>query len=246
MKQIIISLLLIATAACAESKDILVEAELFENKGGWVTDAQFMDQMGSPYLMAHGLGKPVVDAETAVLFPEKGTYHVWVRTFNWNAPWDAAQAPGVFQLLADGKVVAEKLGDEPTEWGWQKAGVLEVKEAGERVKIALHDLTGFNGRCDAVFFSRNGKVVPPAAGAELDAFRRKILGIRPEMSPEKYDLVVVGAGTAGLSAAIAASRRRGVAAGFEDLTIAEPWCRGREQQSRDWRDGYRRCEDGRV
>ena len=132
-----------------------------------------------------------------------------MRTFNWNAPWDAAQAPGVFQLLADGKVVAEKLGDEPTEWGWQKAGVLEVKEAGERVKIALHDLTGFNGRCDAVFFSRNGKVVPPAAGAELDAFRRKILGIRPEMSPEKYDLVVVGAGTAGLSAAIAASRRRG-------------------------------------
>ena len=62
MKQIIISLLLIATAACAESKNIFVEAELFENKGGWVSDAQFMDQMGSPYLMAHGLGNPVADA----------------------------------------------------------------------------------------------------------------------------------------------------------------------------------------
>lgn len=206
MKQIIISLLLIVMASCAKSSDIFVEAELFENKGGWVVDAQFMDQMGSPYLMAHGLGKPVADAETPVEFPEKGTYHIWVRTFNWNAPWDAGQAPGVFQLLADGKVVAGKLGDGPTEWGWQKAGVLDVKKNGERVMISLHDLTGFNGRCDALFFSRNAAAMPPQAGGELAAFRKKMLGIRTEVSPETYDLVVVGAGTAGLSAAVAASR----------------------------------------
>lgn len=31
-----------------------IEAESFENKGGWVVDQQFMDLMGSPYLMAHG------------------------------------------------------------------------------------------------------------------------------------------------------------------------------------------------
>jgi hypothetical protein len=37
---------------------ILVEAENFDNHGGWVVDAQFIDQMGSPYLLAHGLGKP--------------------------------------------------------------------------------------------------------------------------------------------------------------------------------------------
>jgi hypothetical protein len=37
----------------------LVEAESFENCGGWVVDQQFMDLMGSPYLLAHGLGEPV-------------------------------------------------------------------------------------------------------------------------------------------------------------------------------------------
>lgn len=37
---------------------IWVETELFQNKGGWITDSQFIDQMGSPYLLAHGLSKP--------------------------------------------------------------------------------------------------------------------------------------------------------------------------------------------
>lgn len=206
MKRLIVSLLSIAMASCASSKDIFVEAELFETKGGWVVDAQFMDQMGSPYLMAHGVGKPVADAETHVSFPEAGPYHVWVRTFNWNAPWDAGQAPGLFQLLADERVVAERLGDRGAQWGWQKAGVLEVADAGQSVKIALRDLTGFNGRCDALFFSLNGRTVPPDAGAELAAFRKKTLGLTTRKCPEQYDLIVVGAGTAGLSAAISASR----------------------------------------
>ena len=34
------------------SADLWVEAEGFDNKGGWVVDQQFMDQMGSSYLMA--------------------------------------------------------------------------------------------------------------------------------------------------------------------------------------------------
>ncbi len=193
-------------ASCVKSGYIFVEAELFENKGGWVVDAQFMDQMGSPYLMAHGLGKSVADAETFVKFPETGNYRIWVRTFNWNASWDVAKAPGVFQLLADDRVVAERLGDEPSEWDWQRAGVLDVTDTEVPVKISLHDLTGFDGRCDALFFTRNGRTVPPKDGSELDAFRKKMLGITPERSPERYDLIVVGAGTAGLSAAISASR----------------------------------------
>ena len=37
---------------CAKNQPsvILLEAESFDKKGGWVTDQQFMDQMGSPYL----------------------------------------------------------------------------------------------------------------------------------------------------------------------------------------------------
>lgn len=35
---------------------ILIEAEDFDDYGGWILDTQFEQQMGSPYLMAHGSG----------------------------------------------------------------------------------------------------------------------------------------------------------------------------------------------
>ena len=56
-------LILLSSAPAAE---VLVEAEAFAERGGWVVDPQFMDQMGSPYLLAHGLGKPVANAKTEV------------------------------------------------------------------------------------------------------------------------------------------------------------------------------------
>ena len=43
---------------------ILVEAEAFDDYGGWVLDSQFELEMGSPYLLAHGNGRPVADATT--------------------------------------------------------------------------------------------------------------------------------------------------------------------------------------
>ena len=58
--------LLLSLASLAEAQTILIEAESFENLGSWVVDQQFMDQMGSPYLLAHGLGQLVKDATTAV------------------------------------------------------------------------------------------------------------------------------------------------------------------------------------
>ena len=44
--------------------------------GGCVVDQQFMDQMGSFYLLAHGLGDPVRDAVTVAKFPSAGEYHL--------------------------------------------------------------------------------------------------------------------------------------------------------------------------
>lgn len=78
---------------------LLIEAESFEHKGGWVVDSQFVEQMGSPYLLAHGLGNPVENTRTRVDFPAIGQYHVWVRTTNW-APGDW-EAPGRFKLIVD-------------------------------------------------------------------------------------------------------------------------------------------------
>ena len=75
---------------------ILVEAEGFTDLGGWVIDPQFMDIMGSPYLLAHGLGRPVADAHTKVTVPAAGNYRVWVRTKDWVAQWKAPGTPGRF------------------------------------------------------------------------------------------------------------------------------------------------------
>jgi len=76
-----------ALAATNVTGEVLVEAEAFKVKGGWVIDQQFMDEMGSPCLLAHGLGVPVEDASTHLKFEKTGTYHVWVRTRDWVAPW---------------------------------------------------------------------------------------------------------------------------------------------------------------
>ncbi len=51
-----------------------VDAEDFENYGGWSMDTQFVPQMGSPYLLATGIGVPVNDAVTTVHFDEGGQY----------------------------------------------------------------------------------------------------------------------------------------------------------------------------
>ena len=66
---------------------VFLEAEAFDDCGGWVIDQQSMDQMGSPYLMAHGLGMPVKDAVTVKRIQKLGAYRVWVRTRDWVGPW---------------------------------------------------------------------------------------------------------------------------------------------------------------
>jgi len=183
---------------------VLLEAEQFANLGGWVVDQQFMDQMGSPYLLAHGLGEPVRDAETTVQFPAAGTYRVWVRTRDWVAPWKAPGAPGRFKLLVNGKPLSTTFGTEGAEWHWQDGGTVKV---GREAKLALHDLTGFEGRCDAILFASDRGFKPPNDLTSLSALRRQALGL-PE-APEdggKYDLVVIGGGVAGTSAALSAAR----------------------------------------
>ena len=75
-----------AQGFAAAGGNVFLEAEQFANTGGWMVDQQFMDQMGSPYLLAHGLGEPVKDAETTATFPTAGKYRVWVRTRDWVAP----------------------------------------------------------------------------------------------------------------------------------------------------------------
>jgi len=71
----------------------------------------------------------------------------------------------------------------------------------------LKDLTGFEGRCDAVYFSTI-KEMPPSDPKELLSWRRKMLNESDTPSrTEAFDLVVVGGGIAGCAASIAAAEQ---------------------------------------
>ena len=188
----------------ANQEFVFIEAEQFENHGGWELDQQSMEQMGSPYLLAHGLGIPVQDATTKIKFPTAGTYRVWVRTRDWVAPWNAPGAPGKFQLLVNGKAIPEIFGTKSATWHWHDGGVVHV---GKEARLALHDLTGFEGRCEAILFCKD-KVFKPTDDIEaLTKFRRQLLGLsdKPANGGE-FDLIVAGGGLAGTCAAISAAR----------------------------------------
>ena len=198
MKTWLFGLLAVSPAAAA---DLLIEAESFTDRGGWKLDTQFIREMGSPYLLAHGLGRPVADAATTAELPA-GTYRVFARTKDWVARWEAPGSPGRFALLIDGEEQAE-FGTEGAEWHWQAGGAFE--HGGGELSLALRDKTGFDGRCDAVYLTTGD--APPEDGEILSDWRRRKLGL-PE-SPEVkdgYDLVVVGGGYAGMASAISASR----------------------------------------
>ncbi|HOD83709.1 MAG: soluble pyridine nucleotide transhydrogenase [Planctomycetes bacterium ADurb.Bin126] len=195
MTRLAICLCLLAVALPAVA-EVLVEAEAFDDPGGWTLDAQFMDQMGSPYLLAHGLGRPVAPARTEVELPQAGEYRVFVRTLDWVARWKAPAAPGRFTLEIDGKDLPVVFGTQGAAWHWQDGGKVTV--AGKRVRLALKDQTGFEGRCDAILFAAPDAPVPAADHRPARKTVTEDAG--------RYDLVVVGGGVAGTAAAIRAAR----------------------------------------
>ncbi|MDR0845453.1 MAG: FAD-dependent oxidoreductase, partial [Tannerella sp.] len=164
---------------------------------------QFMDLMGSPYLMAHGMGIPVKDASTTVKFPKTGIYHLFVRTYNWTSPWLNDKGPGKFQVLVNNKPVEFTFGNEGNRWLWQDGGQVEISS--KEVQISLHDLTGFDGRCDALYFTQDDSFVPPAETEALTTFRRQQTGVKEE-DGGRYDLVVIGGGIGGICTAVSAAR----------------------------------------
>ena len=188
---------------------VLIEAESLADRGGWKLDTQFIDAMGSPYLLAHGLGRPVDDATGTATFSHGGTYRVFVRTFDWVARWDAEPSPGRFAVSVNGERLPVTLGTAGRDWGWHEAGTVAI-EPGEAT-IGLHDLTGFDGRCDAIVFT-TGSEPPPNDSQILAGWRRDLLGLPTETPTrraddgEPYDLVVVGGGYAGVAAALSAAR----------------------------------------
>jgi hypothetical protein len=189
----------------SKSQNYIIEPEGFENKGGWVVDQQNMDQIGSPYLMAHGYGIPVEDANTEFHVKKESVSRIWVRTRNWLAPWKETEAPGVFKIKVNENLLTTNFGTNGKEWAWQDGGVVKLKKG--KNKLVLHDLTGFNGRCDAIFFSSELSKIPSNDIDDIAKLRKRYSFNNDKiLNGGQFDLVVVGGGIAGICTAISAAR----------------------------------------
>lgn len=205
MRWMLLVLLALQGMHVSRSAEVFVEAESFDSLGGWKLDTQFIQSMGSPYLLAHGLGQKVADAQTKVTVPEAGKYRVWVRTFDWVARWNASPSPGRFRLAIAGKALPVTFGTEGKTWGWQDGGEVQLDQG--ICELRLMDDTGFDGRCDCIYLTSDLSATPPPADEVLSSWRRKQLDL-PEKPVNKgpYDLVVIGGGYAGMGSAISAAR----------------------------------------
>ncbi len=179
-----------------------IDAEDFADYGGWRFETQFVYNMGSPYLLAGGTGTPVADASTTIEIPKAGSYQLWVRAKNWHPP----QAPGQFQVSVGGKVSEKTFGAEPhNRWTWRPGGRFDLPAG--KTKLTISDRTGYFARCDAMILTTDTDYVPPEDLETIQKERSRLTGLSLEpKNGGTFDVIVVGAGTAGCSAAIAAAR----------------------------------------
>ena len=202
----------------------LVLCTRFDELGDWTVEQQFVLQMGSSYLLAHGLGVPLKkNPKTKINIEKSGKYTLWVRTKNWTAFWSEGKTPGTFRVAIDEAEDAAEFGTgcpgatraERAAWYWQKGGEYELA-AGEHT-LALRDLSGLDGRCDAILLTSSGE----QPGDSLQDYKALRATLLPEPAEDKgsFDFVIVGAGMSGLCAAIAAARNGARVALIQDRYI---------------------------
>lgn len=199
---VIVVSLAVLLSGRADAAVLWIEAERFEDTGTWVRDSQFLDQMGSPYLLAAGIGQPVEDAVTTVDIPANGIYRLWVRCKNWLPEYD----PGRFQVLVDERASPMTFGTAKSDkWLWQDGGTFQLRKG--KIEIRLRDQTGYYGRCDVLVLSDEPNYRPPDDKDKLTAQRARYGGTSSDVKEmRRRDVVVVGGGLAGICAALSAAR----------------------------------------
>ena len=186
----------VTSQAIAEEAPVWIEAECFDIVGGWSRNAQHVDMMGSPYLLATGVGRLVEDAVTRVEVPQTGMYRLWVRCRDWLPP----HSPGRFRLVIDGRE-SKTFGaadGEDDRWRWFEGGRYELRQGA--IEVRLRDLTGWWGRVDVIVLAP-ADFTPAEEMKPLAEQRLKYAGVSSKVVDEGlFDVVVVGAGPAGMGA----------------------------------------------
>ncbi len=205
MHAIMVSLLVMALGGPAEADGkhtVWLETEKFEHLGGWVRDSQFIDQMGSTFLLAIGLKGPVEDAWTNVNISAAGQYRLWVRCHDWLPD----HSPGRFQVVLGEKTVEHIFGQSKRAgWLWEDGGLHQLPAG--KLQVRLKDLTGHYSRCDVIVLTNDLNYQPTADLQQLQAERIAHGGLSREVKQlGPYDTVVVGGGLAGTFAAVASAR----------------------------------------
>ena len=180
--------------------NLWLEAEEFADYGTWVIDTQFVGKMGSAYLLGAGVTGSCANASTKLAVPRAGTWRAWVRTRDWIPEYH----PGRFAIEIGGRRSPELGNSGKKGWTWQKAGEYPLAAGGTEVKLV--DLTGWFARCDAILLTTDAAYVPPEDPEAVEAARVRFSGIAPEADRGAYDVVIVGAGPGGTTAAIQAAR----------------------------------------
>ena len=192
-----------------------IDAEDFADYGGWHLDTQFVHLVGSGYLLAPGVGNPVKDAATQINVSRPGRYRLWVRAKNWYRP----DAPGRFQVSVNGQLAGQVFGIADNDaWVWQSAGEFDL--AAGAMRLALHDLTGYFARCDALILTTDLQYTPPDTVDAILKERSRLTGLSLDPKPAgEFDVIVVGGGGAGCCAAIASARMGAKTALIQDRAL---------------------------
>jgi hypothetical protein len=182
---------------------VFLEASRFADYGGWSLDTNFINCVGSSYLLAQGETGPVTPAKTRLSLGKAGKYAVFCYCKNWAKD----HTPGRFTLGIAGHFFPTEMGTFPAErWVWQKAGEIELP-SGE-IDIELRDQTGEYGRCRALLLTTDLGFLPPDHLAGVAWLKENTGEVGPEpVICGPYNFVVVGGGVAGTVAAIAAARQ---------------------------------------
>ena len=91
-------------------------------------------------------------------------------------------------MLVNGAPLSVTFGTEARIGTGRIGGIISL--SGTEATVALHDLTGFEGRCDAILFSDDVNFNPPNELEALTKFRRELLGL-PDQPDDggSFDLV---------------------------------------------------------